>query len=324
MSSKKCCGSTANGPPATKLHPMRTWLEILRSKNLLIVAATQYLIRFLVILPALQQARLSPALPGWQFFLLVLDTVLIAAAGYVVNDLLDAPADAINKPGKNRLAGNNKAWWLYALLVLAGLVIAVYLAFSVGNPLLALIFPAATLALWWYSKDLKHRPLAGNFTVALFCGMVIGIVLFAERSNLQLLPPSGAVRLWTIAGGYAWFAFLTTLLREIAKDAEDREGDLLAGSRTLATAKGLAAVRGWMLACAILILLSLLAFCAWLWWSGLLMALFFCVAMAVLPLIYLLRLLPQAKEKKDFSRISRLTKWMMVAGLLLIVSLWIF
>ena len=303
---------------------MLNWFEILRGRNLLIVAATQYLVRFFAVIPALRQAGLSPALPELQFFLLVLDTVLIAAAGYVVNDLLDAPADAINKPGKNLLAGKRYGWLLYSLLVLAGLAMALYLAFFVGKPLLVLIYPAATLGLWWYSRDLKHRPLAGNFTVALFCGLVIAIVLFAERESLASLPRGLALRLWIIAGGYAWFAFLTTLLREIAKDAEDREGDRLAGSRTLATTRGLNAVRNWMLASAILILLSLLAFCWWLWQSGLPVALFFCVAMAVLPIIYLLRLLPQAKEKQDFTRISRLTKWIMVAGLLLIITLWIF
>lgn len=303
---------------------MPQWFQIIRGKNLLIVAATQYLIRLLVVAPAIREAGHSPALPPLQFLLLVLDTVLIAAAGYVVNDLLDAPADAINKPGKNLLAGSKRGWWLYASLVLTGLGIALYLAFFVGKPLLVLIYPAATGWLWWYSKDLKHRPLAGNLTVALFCGLVIGIVLFAERERLTLLPPEVASRLWVLAGGYAWFAFLTTLLREIAKDAEDLEGDRQAGSRTIATAWGLPAVRNWLLATATLVLLSLLAFCWWLWLSGLPVALFFCVAMAVLPLVYLLRLLPQAKEKKDFTRISRLTKWIMVAGLLLIISLWTF
>ncbi|MAT53742.1 MAG: hypothetical protein CMN32_04630 [Saprospirales bacterium] len=298
--------------------------HILRGKNLLIVAATQYLIRYFVLLPVNEQAGHSPALPAFQFFLLVLDTVLIAAAGYVVNDLLDAPADAINKPGKNLIASKKYGWRLYGLLVFSGLAIALYLAFFVGKPLLVLIYPAAVLGLWWYSNTLKHLPLAGNLTVALFCGLVIGIVLFAERESLRQLPAGAAMRLWIIAGGYAWFAFLTTLLREIAKDAEDLEGDRQAGSRTIATAWGLGAVRNWLLATATLILLSLLAFSWWLWQSGLLMALFFCVAMAILPVLYLLRLLPQAKERKDFTRISRLTKWIMVAGLLLIITLWIF
>lgn len=303
---------------------MPQWLEIIRAKNLLIVAATQYLIRFAVMSPVLAGAGLVADLPSWQFGLLVLDTVLIAAAGYVVNDLLDAAADAVNKPGKNRLAGKQYGWWLYAILVLVGAVIALYLAFFVGRVGLFLLYPAATVWLWWYSKDLKHRPLLGNLTVALFCGGVIGIVLFAERENLQALPPEQAQRLWVLGGGYAWFAFLTTLLREIAKDAEDLHGDLQAGSRTIATVWGIGAVRAWLTALATLVLLSLLVFCGWLWQSDFLIPVFFCVAMAVLPLVYLIALLPKASQKKDFTRISRLTKWIMVAGLLLIVTLWMF
>jgi 4-hydroxybenzoate polyprenyltransferase len=38
------------------------------------------------------------ALADWQYGLLVLSTVLIAAGGYVINNILDQKTDAINKP----------------------------------------------------------------------------------------------------------------------------------------------------------------------------------------------------------------------------------
>jgi 4-hydroxybenzoate polyprenyltransferase len=38
------------------------------------------------------------ALADWQYGLLVLSTVLIAAGGYVINNILDQKNDAINKP----------------------------------------------------------------------------------------------------------------------------------------------------------------------------------------------------------------------------------
>ncbi|MBK6641467.1 MAG: hypothetical protein IPG39_09580 [Bacteroidetes bacterium] len=41
------------------------------------------------------------SISDFQFSLLTLAVVLIAAGGYVINDIFDVQIDAINKPGKN-------------------------------------------------------------------------------------------------------------------------------------------------------------------------------------------------------------------------------
>ena len=88
-------------PPFPSLvgHKQRM-LQLLRIPNLLIVALTQYLLQYLVLAPALREAGLRASLGSFHFFLLVVTTVLLAAGGYVINDILDYKTDLINKPEK--------------------------------------------------------------------------------------------------------------------------------------------------------------------------------------------------------------------------------
>lgn len=306
------------------LSTLQQFLMILRWKNLLIVVATQYLMRYGVLEPSFAQLGLTPALTPWQFFLLSLDTVLIAAGGYMVDDLLDAGADALNKPGRNLLAGKPWGWHLYAGVVVAGAAIAVYLAWYVGQPGLVVLYPLACVWLWAYSYKLEHLPVAGNLTVALFCAFVVGIVVFAEREAIAFLLQSGEMQaqraVWMTAG-FGWFAFLTTLLREIVKDAEDEPGDRLAGSRTIATVWGLQASKAWAMGCTVALVTSLAVACWLLWRFDFHWGSFLCGALIGLPTLWLGWLLIRAESKSDFHFISSLTKLLMVTGLLLTLFL---
>ena len=68
---------------------MKSLFRLIRLPNLVIVAATQYALQYAILLPELGKIGLKPLLPDLQFFLLVCSTVLIAAGGYVVNDIED-------------------------------------------------------------------------------------------------------------------------------------------------------------------------------------------------------------------------------------------
>ena len=87
---------------------MRDFLKLIRFPNLLILAFTQYVIRWCMLAPYIAKNRfeLDYSVIRFQiteidFFLLVLSTVLIAAAGYIINDYFDIRIDEVNRPATN-------------------------------------------------------------------------------------------------------------------------------------------------------------------------------------------------------------------------------
>src|SRR5438046_832357 len=85
---------------------MLKYFRLIRFPNLLIIMLSQYLVRYYLVLPAFKAEYFvtgifPPHLSDVDFFLLMASTILIAAAGYVINDYFDVNIDEINKPGKN-------------------------------------------------------------------------------------------------------------------------------------------------------------------------------------------------------------------------------
>ncbi|MDB5102643.1 MAG: geranylgeranylglycerol-phosphate geranylgeranyltransferase [Fibrobacteres bacterium] len=142
---------------------------------------------------------------------------LLAAAGNMQNDALDVEADRINRPDRAIPSGRvargtvmNAALALYILAILAG--------FSLGRYDGFLTVSMASL-LWLYNHRLKAMPLWGNLAVAALCALAVYFPEVPHFPDYTLFP--------------VLFAFLTTLAREVAKDAEDMAGDLAVGYSTL-------------------------------------------------------------------------------------------
>jgi len=211
------------------------WINIIRWPNLLIILMIFAVFRFGFLIPA----GVSISLSDFQYFLLALSVIFITAAGYVVNDIHDRKADRINKPGKNTVGAQGgipekHARILYWILNSFGLALGYFMGYTVGLTILGSTHFIALLLLWMYSTDFKHRPFIGNFIVATLAALVLIIiplydVVPANRNYIEQYIP-----LFYIFGAYAFFAFFTTLIREILKDAEDLKGDRKMGSKTLA------------------------------------------------------------------------------------------
>ena len=108
---------------------LKALLRLVRFPNLVIVALTQYLLYYGLLLPAFRQYSLEPALDGEHFSLLVAVTLLISAGGYVINDIVDFRIDLINRPDKvviNRQVRVQSAYWLYFCFNLLGFLISLY------------------------------------------------------------------------------------------------------------------------------------------------------------------------------------------------------
>ncbi len=301
------------------------FLKFIRIPNLLIVALTQFLLYYLVFLPYFNSSGISPTLASFQFILFVLVTVLIAAGGYVINDVIDYKIDVVNKPHKtfiNNQLSKEAALKIYQIIVGVGAVISIYLAFYVEQFPLFFIYPFAVILLYFYSKFFKQRVLIGNVVVAIFCAFVAGIVWFAERNTvaeLGIQNPPNAKSLKGLLVAYLFFAFFSTIYREIIKDIEDRKGDEENGCKTLPivfgvkTAKNVAFIFGFIL------FLNVLFFAFWLNFNAANYSSIFSIIGVLMPITLSFRILKNANTEKQFNLLSRLAKFIMLSGLILLI-----
>lgn len=223
--------------------------HLFRPFNLAVIAATMYLLRWsllkpmLVMVSEMVELEIESQIPEFWFAILVLSVVLIAAGGYVLNDIKDVKVDSINH-GKNpvgSLISESNANRIYQILTVLGLFLGFVVGYKLGNYNYGIIQLAAAISLWFYSNYFKTELIIGNLVVAFVVALVPLITGIYEVSLLQIKYFNKITTLvdfnfnfiayWFI--GYAAFAFLLTWVREILKDIEDIEGDQQVGARTL-------------------------------------------------------------------------------------------
>ncbi len=286
--------------------------------------------RFCIILPFLKINHFELQLSEFHFLLLVLSTVFIAAAGYVINDYFDTGTDRLNRPDKvviDRVFQRRQAMLIHFVLNFMGLAMGIYLSFFVRVPELSIIFILATGLLWFYSTNYKRQFLIGNIVVSIMTGIVpLLVILFEmplinEKYGLIMLRYQANfnyIFFWIVA--FSFFAFLTTLLREIIKDSEDFEGDSAYGMNTLPIIIG---QKNTKIVIISLISLSLLlitgVFTRYLLYRDssvdYISAGYF-LFFLIIPFLFLLYKIIIARDKKDFHIASQLTKIIMLTGIL--------
>ena len=123
------------------------FIQRFRPINLLIIVATQCFFYFLILLPAFQETH--GLYPTIEFTLACLLTLIVAASGYIINDIVDKDIDSINRPEK--LSVDSMIWLKrYVALVLFGMVINVILCFLGSFWWYVWIFPVACFVMYLY------------------------------------------------------------------------------------------------------------------------------------------------------------------------------
>ena len=274
------------------------YLRLFRPLNLLILILTQAT----VYLTLPESGCFEFDLSG-RFVALMLSTVCLAAAGYVINDYFDAKIDLINKPDRTVLdtqVSRRYAIAWHILLNLIGIATGFALSFKLG-----VFNTGVALALLLYSSTLKKYFFVGNLFVAALLGLVVFVVwLFDQGLNFELVL------------FYSFFAGLTGLLREIIKDIEDMEGDAQFGGRTVPLRLGVYGTKQ-LLNVFTGIFLAFLGFfvVAAYFEINSLIAGYLALTVAI-PTFHFLWRLQMADTKAGFHWLSRELKLIMVSGLL--------
>jgi 4-hydroxybenzoate polyprenyltransferase len=279
---------------------MKSFLRLIRAGNLLIIVLTQYLVRIFLVGPKEDWLR---HLADFRFFLLSLSTVLIAAAGYIINDYYDIKIDTINKPRRvviGRMLRRRHAMVTHSAFNALGIGLGLLVGLKV-----AAVNLLAAFVLWLYSNQLKRRPFIGNFTVALLtAASLLVIILYVPRNGFLVFT-------------FALFAFFISLIREIIKDMEDLRGDATFGCQTLPIVWGIRRTKSllYILIGSFLVILFTLSFYLREW------IVFYFSLFVFLPTAWLTWRLARADTRREFGYLSTWCKIIMLSGVLSMVLL---
>jgi 4-hydroxybenzoate polyprenyltransferase len=261
------------------------------------------------------------ALNDFQYILLVLSTVLIAAAGYVINDIFDQETDYYNRPNTliiGKSISEKAAYNLYFILNITGVAIGFYLSNLIQKPSFTGAFIIISATLYMYATSLKQMLLVGNIIVALllsFSVLLIGLFDLLPATYDGNRAEMGIM--FSMLIDYAIFAFLINLIREIVKDLEDMEGDYDQGMNTLAIAIGKVKTSRILMGLAIIATLILLWYInTYLMENALYVAVVYGFIFVVAPMIFFTIKISSAKSKDEFHLLSKVLKWIIFFGIL--------
>lgn len=300
------------------LNRIINYIQLTRPVNLAIIAITQLFVYYSIIKNNFVTASLTTTLLPPFVFLFIGVTLLLAAGSYVINDIFDCTEDQINKGEKSltyRQINVKNAKIYYYLLTTAGFIMALVIAINISKIHLVFIYPIVAFFLYQYSAKWKKQGLKGNLIVAGFCAFVMAVFLVAEPQLIINTHPSVKLAYYTILA-LSLFAFIINLCREIIKDIEDIEGDKIAQSNSLPITIGISETKA---LAKILVYILIVLILIWLYYLRNRSDFFvntFAFLFLIAPLGVCLTKITQAREKFEYSFISRLLKLIMLSGLI--------
>jgi 4-hydroxybenzoate polyprenyltransferase len=290
---------------------MKYYLKLIRIENLLLIALMQLVIKYTF----LNQADILQALSDWKYFLLIIATLSIAAGGYIINDIYDVDVDTINKPNKVYIGthiSEKNAYNLYFALNVMGVGLGFYLSRTVNKPAIAAVFVICSALLYVYSNGLKQIPLVGNLVIAALTALSILVVgLFNIYPFIFDFNRNDMLSILSVIIDYAVLAFLLHFAREIIKTIEDIEGDKAFEITTVASYFGILVSK----IITIFTLLGFIGYACYFIYNNIMhmpYVIGYFVILMMLPTLFVIFKTITAKEKADFSFISKLIKIIML------------
>lgn len=274
------------------------FLKRVNINNLLLLAFGLFIFRygFLDLQPGLPLA-----LNHWQYALMVLATVLVAAAGFFITDYHT----------KDEYSHEGKAYNIYAVLTLAGIAIGYYLSDHIEKPLVVAVLIIASAIIYLYATSLKQMLLVSNFIVAIAVAM--SVIVIGVYNLYPLILPSNKAYLGTIFElmlDYTLFIFIITFILTLVYNLRNTDTDYNSGNTTLPIVMGKDRTTK-VVFFITLIPLALLVYYGNKYLLNLTLALGYGLLFVVAPIIYFLVKLWSAKTTKDFNHLVFILKMLL-------------
>lgn len=280
------------------------YLKLIKYQNLLLLVTMQLVFRYLF----LTQSYIDLALTDFNYILLVLSTVCIAAGGAVMQHIMNQEEDEIKQP-KHRLVGTTiseaAAYNWYIGLTIVGVGIGFYLANVIYKPTFASLFVLVATLLYVQATNLKQIPLLGNCITALL--VAISIVVIALFDIFPATDISNKVRMSEVFGiliDYAVLGFGLTLIKELLRDLKNKATDDMLGNNTVVTRFGLNKAKSLLGVIIVVVLGAILYYCNTFLFE-LTIALSFILLTMVGPLLFMGIKLITSTTQKEFALLER-------------------
>ncbi|MDR5589211.1 geranylgeranylglycerol-phosphate geranylgeranyltransferase [Christiangramia sp. SM2212] len=205
--------STANKRLLLKIFSL---FSVVRGYNILVVVFAQYLTSAFILAhdKPLREVLFDPNL-----FFLILASSSVIASGYIINNFYDSEKDLINRPNKtmlDRIVSQRTKLSVYFILNFAAIFFASYVSFKA-----VVFFSIYIFVIWLYSHRLKKILFLGNL-VASILTITPFFVIFIYYKNFE-----------TVIFIHATFLYLMIVMRELVKDLENMQGDLVQNYHTI-------------------------------------------------------------------------------------------
>lgn len=290
------------------------FLKLIRYQHLLLLIFMQMLLRYGFLYPQ----NITLALSDLQFFILVLASVCIAAAGFIINTIFDQETDFIDKKqiSVGHSISETTAYNFYIGLNVIGVSSGFYLSNVIEKPGFALLFILVSGVLYLYASTFKPL-LIGNLIVALLTA--VSVIIIGLFDLYPMITPETRVQLailFKIVLDYALFAFLINFIREVIKDLQDVKGDYNLGMNTLPIALGVNRTSKIILIVTVLIILYLFYYIYTYYFNNnLYISTLYSLITIITPLIIFCIKLFDAKTAADYKSLSLILKLVLLFGI---------
>ena len=190
--------------------------SVVRGYNILVVVIAQYLTSAFILA---YDKPLREVLFDANLFFLILASSSVIASGYIINNFYDSEKDLINRPKKtmlDRIVSQRTKLSVYFILNFGGIFFASYVSFRA-----VVFFSIYIFMIWLYSHRLKRILFLGNL-VASILTITPFFIIFVYYKNFE-----------TVIFIHATFLYLMIVMRELVKDLENMQGDLVQNYQTI-------------------------------------------------------------------------------------------